>query len=191
MEALYNIASRATPRQLGGGAPSQIEIRAMMNCAVNAPDHGRLRPWRFLVIMDEGLTLLGEVFAAASCNAGSATANAERAKALRSPLLIVAIYSPGDETRISEFEQLLSVGAAVENCILAAGALGYGAMWKTGRLACDPEVRAALGLAQRERIAGFIHIGTAAGPQPMERLKHDAYVSNWPALPEGLSSEIS
>jgi len=180
VDALLNIASRATPRQLGGDTPSQIEIRAMMNCAVNAPDHGRVRPWRFLVIKEEGLAALGEVFAAASGNADSAAGNAARARALRSPLLIVAIYSPHAEARISEFEQLLSVGAAVENCILAAGALGYGAMWKTGKLALASEVQAALGLTKREKISGFIHIGTASGPEPGERLKHDAFVANWP-----------
>jgi len=180
VDALLTIASRATPRQLGGETPSQIEIRALINCAVNAPDHGRVRPWRFLVIKDEGLAALGEVFAAASGNAASASGDAARAKALRSPLLIVAIYSPRAETRISEFEQLLSVGAAVENCILAAGALGYGAMWKTGKLALASEVRSALGLTEHEQVAGFIHIGTASGAEPAERLKHDAFVSNWP-----------
>ena len=173
MEALLNIASRATPRQLNGDTPCQIEIGAIMNCAVNAPDHGRLRPWRFLVIKEEGLAALAEVFAAAS-------GNGARAKALRSPLLIVAIYSPRPEVKVSEFEQLLSVGAAVENCILAAGALGYSAMWKTGKLALAPEVRAGLGLAEQEKISGFIHIGTPSGPKPGKRLKHEAFVSNWP-----------
>lgn len=162
---------RSTPsRLLADPGPDATQLESILRCAVRAPDHGNLVPWRFLTIQGEARLRLGELLAARSLerNPGATPAVVEkdRLRFSHAPvvLAVIARLTPGH--KVPEQEQLSS-GAAV--CLLAlqaADALGFGAQWLTSWAAYDPVVLARLGLADNERVLGFIHIGTARDALP-------------------------
>jgi len=190
MEALQALTSResVSPRHLGPPAPSAAEREAAFRAAWAAPDHGALRPWRFLVVEGEGLHRLGEVFAEAARrakpDADPAVIESAREKALRSPLLIVAAAVVKHEgTKIPPIEQIIATGCATQNLLNAFHAMGYGAMLLTGERAYDPGVKTALGLAEGDHIVAFMHVGTPGAERPEKRkarpeLAH--HVRSWP-----------
>jgi nitroreductase len=149
---------------LGEPAPSAAEIETLLTIASRVPDHGRLAPWRFIVIEGEARHRVGETIAAAFAadNRGADPEKlaAERNRLARAPLVIAVVSRAQPHVKIPEWEQVLSAGAACMNLLHAAQALGYGATWITEWIAFDRRVLDALGLAPHERIAGFVHIGT-------------------------------
>jgi nitroreductase len=179
------IASRVSHGRLVEPAPSAEDLAAMIRAAAAAPDHGRLRPWRFIAIEGAAREQLGEAMARAlkrrQPDAPDAKLDAERKKALRAPLILVAAALQRDNPAIPRIEQILAVGAAVQNILLAAHALGYGAMWRTGDFAYDEEAKRELGLTEGDAIVGMLYIGTPAMP-PRERTNEvgDVLV-RWPA----------
>jgi len=169
MDLLMAIETRASALKLGEPGPDAKDLERILKAAARAPDHGKLAPWRFLILEGAGRHVLGEAMAAAkrskSPQATEPDLDMEREKALRAPLIIVAsarITDRGD--KIPAIEQIVAVGAAIENMILASNMLGYGTMWKTGPAAYDPGVKAALGLDAAEEIVGFVYIGTTVTP---------------------------
>ena len=187
MDALELLLTRTSGIKLTDPAPSAADLETMLKAAVRAPDHGRLRPWRFLSIRGAGREALGDLFAEAARLANpAATPEAlgrEKEKALRAPLVVIAIAKLATQpnVKVPEIEQMLSAGAAAQNILLAAHALGYAAVWKTGAAAYDDHVKARLGLATNERIVGILYIGTRAdslgakpGPEPSQ------FHSTWP-----------
>ena len=157
---------RSTPsRLLSDPGPDDSQLQAILRCAVRAPDHGNLTPWRFLRIQGDERLRLGELLASVTASrqppAAPAAIEKDRLRFSHAPLVlaVIARLTPGH--KVPEQEQLCS-GAAV--CLLtlqAADALGFGAQWLTGWAAHDPQIRARLGLGGDERILGFVHIGTA------------------------------
>ena len=104
----------------------------------------------------------------------------ERGKALRAPLIVVVVARIQSGSKIPEVEQIVSAGAAAQNIMLAAHALGYGAMWKTGEPAYDLRVKEALGLQASDAIVGFLYLGTrAAGSAPVARPEPQDFVVEW------------
>jgi nitroreductase len=173
MEALETILTRRSvaPAFLVEPAPRGEQLERILAAGASAPDHGRLRPWRFIVIRGEARHRLGQTFADALLtrqpDAPEAALEQERARPLRAPLLIAAAAKLDPQhPKIPEIEQILSTGAAVQNILLAAHAQGFGAKWLTGANAYDEHVRAALGLAPDHRLVGFIHLGTIEGTPP-------------------------
>jgi nitroreductase len=174
MDAILSaLEGRRSAKKLTGPAPSRAELEQILRAGANAPDHGRLRPWRFVVLSGAALEQLGEWLAATfQEKVPEATAEQlakERAKAARAPV-VIAVAAKVTRNKIPEVEQVLAAGAAVENMFLAAQALGYGAMWKTGDAAYSPKVKQHLGLAAEDHIVAFLYIGTvavAAEPTPV------------------------
>jgi nitroreductase len=154
--------------ELAGPAPSAAEIDTLLTVASRVPDHGKLTPWRFIVFEGEARRSAGAAIAAAFRvkypDAKPEHVEAERERLARAPLVVAVVSRAGPHVKIPEWEQVLSVGAAAMNLVLAAHALGYGASWTTEWYAYDRGVLDALGLAPHERIAGFIHIGKPPGP---------------------------
>jgi nitroreductase len=132
------------------------------------PDHGKLTPWRFIVFEGDARNLIGHAIAGAfKSDRPDATPDQiefEQNRLARAPLVIAVVSRAAPHARIPEWEQVLSAGAATMNLVTAAHALGYAASWITEWYAYDPRIRSALGLADHERIAGFVHIGRAARP---------------------------
>lgn len=169
MNTLDTIRSRASALRLSEPAPSRAQLETILAAGLNAPDHGRLRPWRYLVLQGAGRDVLGRAMAALKQrqlpDTSAETLEAIRLKAWRAPVIIVAAaHLARGQKKVPEIEQLLSVGAAVENMILAAHALGIGTMWKTGDPAYDAEVSRSLGFAPDDRIVAFLYLGAAAVP---------------------------
>jgi nitroreductase len=136
-----------------------------LGAAAHAPDHGRLRPWKFIVLDGE----LRERFSFAAAAAkrvrlpamSDEQFTAEREKIARSPVVVVVGCTVRrEQTKIPEIEQVIAAAAAAQNLFLAAHDLGYGVMWKTGAAAYDPTVKATVGLAADDHIIGIMHLGT-------------------------------
>jgi nitroreductase len=188
MEALEAVLTRCSvaPAFLTEPAPDGAALERILAAAASAPDHGRLRPWRFIVIRGAARARLGEVFAEALRRRDPAAAEAaleqERNRPLRSPLVIaVAATVAKEHAKIPEIEQILSTGAAVQNLLLAAHAQGFGGKWLTGANAYDEHVKAALGLAPDDRLVAFVHLGTVDGTPPtVPHADPGAHVVEWP-----------
>ena len=184
MDALDLLLTRESALKLDAPGPSQADLDTMFQTAVRAPDHGRLRPWHFVVIDSDHRAAFGELMAQSLLrrmpDAPDDMLQRERAKALRAPTIIVAAAKVQKAHKIIPFEQIGSAAAATQNIMLAANALGYGAMWKTGDAAYDPEVKAAFGLTPDDEIMGFLYLGTnAGGSSPARRPEAANFVSVW------------
>jgi len=159
---------RSTPFPLmGEEGPDAEALAAILKLAARVPDHGKLVPWRFIVIGKEAASALGafcEGLAKADKPETEETMlSAERNRFSRSPLTVAVVMNPKEHPKIPAFEQELSAGALCYNLELAAMAHGFGANWITGWPAFDRRFAERLGLSKVERIAGFIHIGRALG----------------------------
>jgi len=173
MDALAALSTRhsVAPAFLGEPGPSEPTLERILAAGAAAPDHGRLRPWRFIVIRGEARARLGEVFAGAlrrrEPDAPETALEQERQRPLRAPVVIaLALRLQKDHPKIPAIEQILSTGAAAQGILVAAHAAGFGAKWLTGANAYDDHVRAMLGLGPEDRLAGFLHIGTVEGTPP-------------------------
>jgi nitroreductase len=161
-------------------APSEAELATLLRLATRVPDHGKLFPWRFVVLRGEGKRrFIAGLEAIAAARADGERLIAKLGK-IKAPPLTVAVVSRASPGEIPEWEQRLSSGAVCMTLIIAAQAMGYGANWITDWYAYDPDAGALLGLAEGERVAGFVHLGTAA-ETPLERVRPDlgALVEEW------------
>ncbi|MEO8113609.1 MAG: nitroreductase [Phenylobacterium sp.] len=180
-EVLRFLATRrsASAVTLGEPAPSDADLDVLLRLATRVPDHGKLAPWRFVILAGPNKAAFADRLEAIARARGDDQAAAKLAK-LRIPPLCVAVVSSTREAAIPEWEQLLSAGAACTTLLYSALAMGYGANWITDWYAYDPESREVLGLAARERVAGYIMLGTAREP-PLERERPDPdqLVTRW------------
>ncbi len=167
MDALDLLLTRESALKLESPGPGEADLEVMFQSALRAPDHGRLRPWQFVIVPEERRAAFGELLAESMARRNPAAPAEElareRAKAMRAPVIVVAAAKLAKGHKIPEVEQLLSAGAAVQNIILAAKARGFGAMWKTGAPAYDASVKQALGVAPDSEIVGFLYLGTQVG----------------------------
>jgi nitroreductase len=136
MDAIEALNTRSTAKTFGDTAPTKEHLAAVLQAAVCAPDHGRLRPWRFMLIEGEQRREFGELLAASALRRvptlGAGDLQRERDKALRAPLIIVVVARIVPGTKVPAIEQLLAAGSATQNILLALHALGFAAAWKTG-----------------------------------------------------------
>ena len=167
MDAIEALRGRVSVSRLQAPGPDRDQVEQLLQAAMRAPDHGSLRPWRFLVLEGEQLRRLGEIFARAvqqdQPGVDEPTLERIRDKPPRAPMVIVAVAEVEPASRIPVEEQVLATGAAVQNMMVAAHALGLGAMWRTGNMAFHPEVRKGLGFAEKDRIVAFVYLGTPVG----------------------------
>ena len=186
MEAIELLRTRYSASLLGAPPPSAEAIEAMLEAAARAPDHGRLRPWRLILIEGDARLSFGEILAASLTRrnplAGDQALAREREKALRTPLIIVVATRCDRSAKIPVVEQIVSAGCAAHGLTLAAFALELGAMWRTGEAAYDEMVKGALGIGSDDLIIGFIYVGTDAGgvssrPRPVVQ----EFVHRWTA----------
>ncbi|WP_085907156.1 nitroreductase family protein [Kiloniella majae] len=146
-------------------APSKEDINHMLRAAVTAPDHGWLRPWRFIVIEGEARNKLSELFVESlkkrNPDATAEQLEKEGSRPKLAPLVIVVCSVMTDEKPgVPKNERVLSAGAAAQNIMLAAHERNYGAIWLTGNAAYDPNVKAGLGLEDNMDIIGFLYVGS-------------------------------
>ena len=172
-EVLDFLARRrsASALTLAEPAPSAQDLDALLHLAARVPDHGKLAPWRFVVLQGQDKAAFAADLEVLAQSRGDATAAAKLGK-LKVPPLCVAVISAPKPAAIPEWEQVLSAGAVCTTLLYAALALGYGANWITDWYAYDAEANALLGLSGDEKVAGFVMIGTAKEP-PLERERPD------------------
>jgi nitroreductase len=164
MDAIEALTTRASPASLVAPAPDAAALDRMLRAAVRAPDHGRLRPWRFIIVAGAARQTLGDVLADALRRrdpvAPDAVVAKERAKPMRAPLMVVVAASLREHRGVPAIEQVIAAGAAAQNLLVAAHALGFGGFWRTGASAYDDNVKRALGLRAEDAIVGFLYLGT-------------------------------
>jgi nitroreductase len=171
MQVIDALLERRSAKALTAPAPDAAALDLIFSSAVAAPDHGRLRPWRFVVIQGNALDRFGDLLAEhlrrQHPNSTAESLQREKQKAFRAPMIVVvaAICTPGG--KIPVIEQVLAAGAAAQNVMLAAHALGFNSMWKTGGPAYDEQVKVSLGLEAKDVIVGFMYVGTEASRPPV------------------------
>ena len=186
MDALDLLTTRRSVRELVEPAPDELELETVFQAATQVPDHGNLTPWRFVVItgseakqkfrraLEETVEVmkLGE----------DAMKKAEKV-ANFAPMIIAVIAAPNTATEKPkpEWEQLMSAGAAAYAVQLATNALGYDNVWITGLWCGSPVLREAMNCGEKDRIIGFIMVGTAQHDFPKEEKNTDLerFVSYW------------
>ena len=166
---LAYLASRRSgkPRDLVAPGPDAAQLEQMVGIAARTPDHGKLAPWRFVVVdtdrRDALAALLADAYRAEKPSAKPAEVEAMVQFAHQAPTLVVVLSAPDSASHIPVWEQELSAGAACMNLLHAAHASGFAGGWLTGWPTYNPLVRAAFG-TEAERIVGFVFIGTPSRP---------------------------
>ncbi|MDX1804980.1 MAG: nitroreductase [Alcanivorax sp.] len=167
MDALTALTTRVSCPRLDAPGPTDEQLALLLQAAIRAPDHGLLRPWRFLVLQGEDRERLGDIMVeqllASQPQADARAQDAMRAKALRAPTLIIAVAEVTEGHKVPAWEQILAVGAAVQNMMVAAHAMGIGAMWRTGDMANSDQVKQRLGFASKDQVVSYLYLGTPQG----------------------------
>lgn len=161
-------------------APSAEELADLLRVAARVPDHGKLSPWRFIVVAADAKAALVARLAVVAEARGDAALVSKLGKLAAPPLAVVVVSAPRAGAAIPEWEQVLSAGAVCANLLYGALAMGYGANWITDWYSYDPEAAEVFGVRAGERIAGVILLGTPREP-PLERERAalDPLVTHW------------
>lgn len=169
--ALMTGRQNVSPKRLVEAGPSGEQLAALLEMAGAAPDHGLLTPWRFVIVPVNKRELLGEAFALALLErdpgATLTQIDAAREKAHRAPLLMLAVARLGAaQPDIPSAERLVSLGAAVQNMLLAAHAMGFGSGLTSGQAMDSKQLRCLFALTQDELAVCFVNVGTVARNNP-------------------------
>lgn len=175
MDAITALTTRRStkPKEMGTRAPSEAELETILTIATRVPDHGKLAPWKIIVLQGEGRAKLGEI-AAQRFNAlypNDATEKhlqVERQRFTRAPLVLAVLSTPKESIKTPRWEQEMSAGAVCTNILHACHALGWGAAWLSEWVGFDPVICEALGGSADDKIAGFVYIGEKLN-EPEER----------------------
>jgi nitroreductase len=178
MQAIDLLLPRRSAKSLTEPAPDEGALELLFASAARAPDHGRLRPWRFVVIRGAARERFGAMLAAQLQRvrplSTPETLERERHKAFRAPLIIAVGAVKDAHASVPMIEQVLCAGAAAQNILLAAYALGFNGVWKTGAAAYDETIKRDLGFEPADALVGYLYIGTEV-EAPAENLAPDRW----------------
>ena len=170
MNAIQLLLKRQSTPLLIAPAPSKDDLSTLLSAAMRVPDHGGLKPWHFHVITGDGLQRLSDVYLSAVIEDLKQSALEDQAIAdkktktanmpFRAPMIIVISTKYIEHSKVPKQEQFIAAGCCAHAMQMAAYALGYGAMWRTGDLAYNSIVKSELGMEEVDDIAGFLYIGT-------------------------------
>jgi len=174
----------APSRQLGEPGPAGDELQALLQTVIRVPDHGKLVPFRLILLRGDAKRVFGERLAELSLRVNPDMTESKREKDRTrydfAPLVVAVVAHIDASSSVPVIEQKLSAGCVAYNLLLGAQALGYGAQWLTGWAAYDREAAGILGLADNEHVIGFVHIGTPQIDVPdRERPELDDVVRTW------------
>ena len=171
-------------RNMAEPGPTNEDLEKILRAGMRVPDHGRLTPWRFIIIRgdarDQMGKVLGEAFRAANPDCIDEQVEIEKERFARAPIVIAVVSRTIRKHKIPVWEQVLSSGASCQNMLTSALGMGYAAQWITEWCAYDDHVKDALGLKKRDKIAGFMYLGTRT-EEPTDRKRPDYtdIVSEW------------
>ena len=182
--SIQTLLTRASTSRLIPPVPNRDELDQALRAALRAPDHGALRPWRFLVIEGAGLARLADLGAACLHRREPAATEEDLARAreklTRAPMVVaLGAHIDPAHRKIPEVEQILSVGAAAMNLLNALHALGYAGKWVTGPNAYDPHFAEGLGFPPPERCYGMLMIGSPEREEAPATHDLDRFVRRW------------
>lgn len=162
MDALELLLNRRSASRLTDPAPAGDVLHNIIRAGMRAPDHGALRPWRFVLVVGEGRDRLSELLHQSAIKAGMDDKGIEKARQapFRAPLIIVVVAWCDTQSKVPHQEQVLSAGCAVQAMQMAALAQGFNGIWRTGLWATQDEVKQAFGCRAQDEIAGFLYLGT-------------------------------
>ncbi|MBV9996364.1 MAG: nitroreductase [Caulobacteraceae bacterium] len=170
MDTIEALFTRASPPLLTAPGPTAGQLDTILKAGSRAPDHGRMQPFRFAIMEGAARQRLGDLMAESlyrrEPEASASKLDAERAKTQRAPLIIAVAAVLQPNPKVPEVEQIVCAGAAAQNMLLAAHAMGLGAFWRTGPASYDPAVKTGLGFSEADAIVGFLYFGTATVTPP-------------------------
>ncbi len=180
MGVLEAIRTRRSIGKVAAKRPPREAIEEIIEAATWAPNHRLTEPWRFFVLAGDARREFGEVMAARRREEGDAEAAAKTAaKPLRAPVVIAVAVEPVVGPKVVEIEEVTAGAAAVQNMLLAAHALGLGAIWRTGAPTYDPAVKAFFGLGPSAHLLGFVYLGYPDTIVPQRARRPVAEVTRW------------
>lgn len=187
MDLLEGLKSRRTIGVVSEKEVPEQMIEEILDAARWAPNHFRTEPWRFFVLTGDGRKPLGEALAriaAKDMDEPEREENKEKLektkqKSLRAPVIIAVAVEPGNHPRVILKEEYAAVNAAIQNMLLAAHALGLGAIWRTGKPCYDKEISKLFNLSEQGEVLGFIYIGYPNMNPPVAKRKEIAEVTKW------------
>ena len=180
MDALTALHTRKASPKLVEPAPKDDELTLIYQAALRAPDHAMLRPWRFLVVKGEARKKLGELFVEAMQPETEEQKNKLLKAPLRAPMIIIAVSTITEHPKVPAVEQISSTAAAVQNMSLAAHALGYASIWRTGAVAFSDKVKRGLDLSTSDEIVGLLYLGSSTYENlPIPAVNIDDHFEDW------------
>ncbi len=164
MDSIELLLTRQSSPQLVAPAPDNTALDTILKAGMRVPDHGGLTPWHFTIVAGNGLQKLSDIFVSAFKSKGVEQAKLDKAAKMpfRAPLIIVVSTRISEHEKVPKQEQIISAGCCVHAMQMAAFALGYGAIWRTGELAYNTEVKQALAIKPSDEIVGYLYLGTPA-----------------------------
>tara|TARA_B110000014_G_scaffold264187_1_gene263922 strand:- start:22888 stop:23445 length:558 start_codon:yes stop_codon:yes gene_type:complete len=184
METLKALHTRNSASRLIEPAPSKKEMELVYQAAFRAPDHAWLRPWRFIQVTGESRSKLSDIFLeTAQRLKGDISADLEakyKSASYRAPMVIILISEIKNHPKVPSIEQILSVGAATQNMLLALHDLGYGAIWRTGSMAFNETITSVLKLGENTEVIGYLYVGSKQDElKKLPNLASEDFVSYW------------
>ena len=171
-------------RNMEEPGPSSEDLENIMRAGMRVPDHGRLTPWRFIVIRGDARekmgSVLGDAFRKANPDCIDEQVEIEEERFVRAPTVIAVISLTNPDHKMPEWEQILSSCAACQNMLTASLGMGFAAQWITEWYAYNDDVKAALGLEPTDKVAGFLYLGSMSeAPTDRQRPEYQDIVSEW------------
>jgi nitroreductase len=162
MDAIELLLTRQSDSNLSFPGPSAEQLEVIKKAALKVPDHGGLKPWRFILVEEQGREKLGEIFYQAAVEEQQEQRIIDRAKALpeRAPMLIIAVSPYAEHPKVPRIEQIESAACSVFAMQQAAFAQGLSGVWRTGYFAQSASVKRQLGLSEQDEIVGYLYLGT-------------------------------
>ena len=184
MDAMTNLLTRNSPRELSTPFPSRDEMQEIYQAALRAPDHAWLRPTRFIEVTGKGLEKLSKVFTEFARNEFEDLTPLQMEKyqsaPFRAPMIIILVTQITDHPKVPKVEQMLSTAAAAENILLALHAKNYAGIWRTGKFAFHKKIAEYLNLSSDHEVLGYLYVGTPINStKTIPELEVDKFVTHW------------
>ena len=184
MDAMHNILTRNSPRELTSPIPSSAEMQEIYQAALRAPDHAWLRPSRFIEVTGKGLEKLSKIFVEFAKSEFEDVTPEQlekyRAAPFRAPMIIILTTKVTEHPKVPKVEQMLSTATAAENILLALHAKNFAGMWRTGKFAFNEKLAQYFNLSSDHEVVGYLYVGTPTGTtKKIPELNLDKFVTHW------------
>ena len=184
MDAMTNLLTRNSPRELTTPIPSKDEMCEIYEAALRAPDHAWLRPSRFIEVTGEGLNKLSEIFTEFASRELQDVTPLQMEKyqsaPFRAPMIIILTTKITKHPKVPKVEQMLSTATAAENILLALHAKNYAGIWRTGKFAFNKKIAEYLDLTSDHEVIGYLYVGTPTGTsKKIPELDVEKFVTCW------------